>query len=190
MLGGDGVPEFDLRVLSAGGEERLRRVPGEAIGAVIVAGEIGAGAVGGGEERDRAGGRGGGEGVGSGAGGTGYSGPAEVDHIIVELRGPVLGELHESAKGTSGAAARKAGVFLATEGVLAKYTSPSLTFCEDERKAAGPALSSQAGPLARLHTRSPWPSTLSLSLSGTVYVANTTLPYFRRVLGVLPVGEH
>ena len=63
-------------------------MPREAVGAGGVAGEfVQAAAVGCGVEGDGAGGAGGGE---EGAVGT----PREVDGVVVELGGPVFGELH------------------------------------------------------------------------------------------------
>ena len=63
-------------------------MPGEAVGARGVAGEfVQATAVGGDEEGDGAGGTGGGELRASVI-------PREIDGVVVELGGPVFGELH------------------------------------------------------------------------------------------------
>ncbi len=106
VLASVGIPEFNLSVLSAGGEEgrgaggvgggvgfvwlsaKSLGPPCYGIGAVVVAGqEVELVAVGALEKGDRAGGRGGGELSAVGR-------PREVDHVIVEDSGPVLGEVH------------------------------------------------------------------------------------------------
>jgi hypothetical protein len=88
VLAGGGVPEFHRPVLAAGGQQALRGMPGEGIGAVVMAGQVGGdGPVRGGVHGDRAGGRGGGE---EGAVGR----PAEIDHVVVECHRPVFADLH------------------------------------------------------------------------------------------------
>ena len=89
VLTGGCVPEFDGAVLAAGRENGGGGgLPGEAVGAVGVTGEfVATGAVGGGEKGNGAGGAGGGEQVAVGC-------PREVDGVVVEGSGPVLGELH------------------------------------------------------------------------------------------------
>ena len=68
--------------------------PGEAVGAVGVAGEVVEFlAVGGGEQGDGAGGAGGGE-EKILTGWKARATPGEVDGVVVELGGPVFGELH------------------------------------------------------------------------------------------------
>ena len=74
-------------------------MPCKAIGAVVMAGQIGASSRGGGEQGNWAGGGSGGE---QGA----IGGPSEVDHVVVELCGPVFGKLHERQPSERGSHAR------------------------------------------------------------------------------------
>jgi hypothetical protein len=50
--------------------------------------QIGTGSVGGDEQVNRAG-------RSSGSEASAIGGPAQIDHVVVKLRGPVFGELHE-----------------------------------------------------------------------------------------------
>ena len=103
VLAGGGIPEFHRAVLSAGGEQWGRggngrrcsgsggltwRHPSQGVRAANVAGKgvmLRPGVAG--EERDGSGGGGGSEQRAVGR-------PGEINRIVVERRGPVLGEVH------------------------------------------------------------------------------------------------
>ncbi|OQB82417.1 MAG: hypothetical protein BWX86_02920 [Verrucomicrobia bacterium ADurb.Bin122] len=96
VLPGRGVPKLHLSILTAAGEQRAVGRIGEDVGAVVVAGQLmEALARLRREKRDGAGRGGRGERLPVGR-------PDEVDGVVVELRGPVFGQLHATGGIRSG----------------------------------------------------------------------------------------